>query len=157
MKAISLWQPWASLVAAGIKTIETRAWRAVYRGPLAIHAAQRIEVASIPDRLRPICEAAFGADWPDALPAGALVAIAELVGCDGTGVGGAPPDWVAALDYPELACGNFAPRHFGWHLAEVRALDPPIPYRGRQGLFDVPDAVVAAASDNRDDDGDHQP
>ncbi len=41
MKAIVLWQPWASLVALGVKTIETRSWSTKYRGPLAIHAAAK--------------------------------------------------------------------------------------------------------------------
>ena len=41
MKALSLWQPWASLVALRVKTIETRSWSTSYRGPLAIHAAKR--------------------------------------------------------------------------------------------------------------------
>ena len=41
MKAITLWQPWASLIAVGAKTIETRGWATNYRGPLAIHAAKR--------------------------------------------------------------------------------------------------------------------
>lgn len=41
MKAVTLWQPWASLVAIGAKTIETRSWATSYRGPLAIHAAAR--------------------------------------------------------------------------------------------------------------------
>lgn len=39
MPALTLHQPWASLVALGVKTIETRAWSTLYRGPLAIHAA----------------------------------------------------------------------------------------------------------------------
>lgn len=39
MKALTLWQPWASLIALGVKSIETRAWSTSYRGPLAIHAA----------------------------------------------------------------------------------------------------------------------
>ena len=39
MKALSLRQPWASLIADGRKTIETRTWRTRYRGPLAIHAS----------------------------------------------------------------------------------------------------------------------
>lgn len=38
MKALSLWQPWASLVALGEKRIETREWSTRYRGELAIHA-----------------------------------------------------------------------------------------------------------------------
>lgn len=41
MKALTLWQPWASLIAVGAKTIETRGWATNYRGPLAIHAAKR--------------------------------------------------------------------------------------------------------------------
>jgi len=36
MKAISLWQPWATLIALGLKTVETRSWRMDYRGPLVI-------------------------------------------------------------------------------------------------------------------------
>ena len=39
MKAITLTQPWATLVAIGAKQIETRGWRTSYRGKLAIHAA----------------------------------------------------------------------------------------------------------------------
>src|SRR5258708_5270609 len=41
VKALTLWQPWASLIAVGAKTIETRSWSTSYRGPLAIHAAKR--------------------------------------------------------------------------------------------------------------------
>ena len=40
MKTITLTQPWASLVAIGVKQIETRSWQTSYRGPLAIHAAK---------------------------------------------------------------------------------------------------------------------
>ena len=40
MKAITVRQPWASLIAAGVKTIETRSWRTDYRGPIAIHAGR---------------------------------------------------------------------------------------------------------------------
>jgi hypothetical protein len=41
MKALTLTQPWATLVAIGAKRIETRSWSTKYRGPLAIHAARR--------------------------------------------------------------------------------------------------------------------
>jgi hypothetical protein len=41
VKALTLWQPWASLVALGVKSIETRSWSTSYRGPLAIHASKR--------------------------------------------------------------------------------------------------------------------
>lgn len=39
MKAITIWQPWAEFVAAGVKHNETRSWATKYRGPIAIHAA----------------------------------------------------------------------------------------------------------------------
>ena len=38
MKAISIKQPWASLIAHGIKDIENRTWRTNYRGRVLIHA-----------------------------------------------------------------------------------------------------------------------
>lgn len=41
MKAITIWQPWASLLACGAKQYETRSWKTDYRGPIAIHAAQK--------------------------------------------------------------------------------------------------------------------
>jgi len=41
MKAISLWQPWATLISIGAKRIETRSWETLYRGSIVIHAAKR--------------------------------------------------------------------------------------------------------------------
>lgn len=41
MKTITLWQPWASLLACGAKEYETRSWETSYRGPIAIHAAKK--------------------------------------------------------------------------------------------------------------------
>lgn len=41
MKAITIWQPWASLLACGAKKYETRSWKTDYRGPIAIHAAKK--------------------------------------------------------------------------------------------------------------------
>ncbi|MYC08182.1 MAG: ASCH domain-containing protein [Chloroflexi bacterium] len=60
MRALSLRQPWASMVADGRKTIETRTWRTNYRGPLAIHASARPH---------------------DDLPTGGIIAIARLYDC----------------------------------------------------------------------------
>lgn len=42
MKALTLHQPWASLVALGVKTIETRSWSTKYRGQLVIHAGRSL-------------------------------------------------------------------------------------------------------------------
>ena len=46
MKAISLWQPWASLIACGAKPYETRHWappRDLIGQTIAIHAAKKID------------------------------------------------------------------------------------------------------------------
>jgi uncharacterized protein (UPF0264 family) len=40
VKALSIKQPWATLLAHGRKTIEVRRWRLNFRGPLLIHAAR---------------------------------------------------------------------------------------------------------------------
>lgn len=41
MRAISIRQPWASLIADGKKTIELRTWSTSYRGPLLICASAK--------------------------------------------------------------------------------------------------------------------
>lgn len=40
MKAITLHQPWATLIMVGLKRFETRGQRFTYKGPLAIHASR---------------------------------------------------------------------------------------------------------------------
>ena len=40
MKAISLKQPWASLIVSGRKTIELRTWNTKFRGEFYIHASK---------------------------------------------------------------------------------------------------------------------
>jgi hypothetical protein len=57
MKALTLIQPWASLVAIGAKRVETRGWRTSYRGPLAIASRassdyRRLAVTRCPQRFR---------------------------------------------------------------------------------------------------------
>lgn len=50
MKAITIWQPWASLIVCGAKKYETRSWKTDYRGKIAIHAAKK-DIYSIVNRL----------------------------------------------------------------------------------------------------------
>lgn len=126
LKALSLWEPWASLVARGVKRHETRHWLTSYRGPIAIHAAKTLDLAGAPEDL---CQSALGQFWQRDRPAGAVVAIGELVAV-----------WPATkvsdqLTRADLAAGNFTPGRFAWEIANVRALRTPIPLTGRQGLF----------------------
>jgi hypothetical protein len=50
MRAISLWQPWASLIACGAKPFETRSWappRYLIGQTIAIHAAKKIDKGAV--------------------------------------------------------------------------------------------------------------
>lgn len=126
IKALSLWQPWASLVAAGVKRHETRHWHTPYRGAIAIHAAKTLDLAGAPDEL---CEAALGSRWQQELVRGAVVAVATLADCRHA-------ETIAdRLTRADRNAGNFAPGRFGWRLEQVRRLKVPIPAVGRQGLF----------------------
>ncbi len=128
MKALSLWQPWASAIAIGEKRVETRHWSTNYRGPLLIHAAKR--KTDVADEIEDLD---LDMDLTT-LPFGALVAIARLVDCRCT-------DGLAVSDR-ESMLGNYSTGRFGWMLEDIRAFSDPIPYRGAQGLFNVPNDVV---------------
>jgi len=136
MKALSLWQPWASLWARGRKQYETRSWSTDHAGPIACHAAKRIET-DISDALREICEEEFGGRWHVELPAGALIAVCNRVICK--------PTEQVHPDDDERAQGNFTPGRFAWDAFNMRELSAPIPWRGMQGLFDIPDDTIAGA------------
>ena len=43
MKVLTLKQPWATLVAEGIKEYEFRSWKTNYRGKILIHAGSGID------------------------------------------------------------------------------------------------------------------
>lgn len=137
MKALSLWQPWASLWACGRKRYETRHWATPYRGALVVHAAKRI-CTDIDDVLREICEDEFGGHWAVDLPRGALIAVCNLVAC-------LPTDRLL-LDGDERHLGNFTTGRFAWDAQNMRELLRPIQFRGRQSLFDVPAEVVFGAT-----------
>ncbi|MCH9637772.1 MAG: ASCH domain-containing protein [Gammaproteobacteria bacterium] len=138
MKAISLWQPWASLMAVGAKRFETRSWSTKYRGPLAIHAAKRFQRHE-----RELCGfevfrlalEAGGYESPDDLPLGALVAVVDL-----TDVLPTAPTLFEGFTFSarELTFGDYTPGRFAWKTENLRRLETPIPFRGAQGLFEVP-------------------
>lgn len=133
MKAISLWQPYAALIALGFKKIETRSWPTTYRGPLAIHAAQKT-MPYIEPALRSQMEKQIGMNIFD-LPRGGIVATVNLI--DGMKVTAKNrPCW------PELYYGDYSHGRFMWLLADVLPLKKIIPFRGRQGLFDIPDEAL---------------
>jgi len=139
MKAVSLWQPWASLWCSPRKVHETRSWRCSHRGWLLVHAGKHFEKNFAPDNpLRVILNNEFGTDWARELPVGALIGMVNVVACLPTQLLRGD----ASVSDDDLACGDFAMGRFAWRRDEHRLFVGPIPYRGRQGIFNVPDDLV---------------
>lgn len=146
MKAISLWQPWASLWCTGIKVHETRHWSTNYRGWLLVHAAKRKIDDLDGDRLGDICNGRFGHHYGMDLPRGAIVGRVHMVACKRTAdlfistqPGGPFKNEAEQDDYE---CGDFAHGRFAWQADKFELFANPIPYRGAQGFFDVPDDLI---------------
>ena len=139
MKAITVWQPWAGALAAGIKENETRSWATKYRGPIAIHSAMKAIQHTwsnlyMDDEAREvICrrlELPEIIDGPATFPMGCILATAELVDCIRI-----TPEYITTLTPDELALGDYTPGRYAWKLANVQKLPEPIPAKGRQGLW----------------------
>ena len=158
MKALTLWQPWASLIACGAKKIETRSWATKYRGPIAIHAAaipiNKVFKMQFPvgakgwtyhpeyaamQRLIKMAESALCIDdiCKAKLPLGEIVALIEQTDCIKM-----TDEWIGNLSQQELAFGWFDVGRYGHIYENVRQIDP-IPAVGHQGLWnwELPDEV----------------
>jgi hypothetical protein len=116
MKCLTVRQPWAAAIMAGRKPVENRTWRTHYRGPLLIHAGKRRSWAgeAFPDGTRVPAQQVFGA----------LLGIIDLVDC---------------VRVEECRDNPWASGPWCWVVENPRPFAEPIPYRGRQLLFDVPD------------------
>lgn len=128
MRALSLTQPWATLIATGQKSIETRNWATAYRGPLAIHAAK-----GYPAEAQRFTGILFGdGRLTERPPLGAVVAVAWLVSIRKT------EDIVNEIDEQERLYGDYSPRRFAWVLDPDRLhkLAVPVPASGMQGVWE---------------------
>lgn len=154
MKALSVPQPSATLIAIGAKRIETTAWHTRYRGPLAIHASkshlpwgfpfhqERLIVGVLGDHFR----LSTWRELLERLPRGAVIATASLVACISTEV------LTSAIIQPrlserELMFGDFSGGGYGWLLEDVKELPDPIPVVGRRGLWEwIPEEMQVETS-----------
>lgn len=160
MKAITLHQPWASLVAAGWKEVETRSWSTPYRGPLAIHAGKKRDrdgmVLHMTLNSVRGCSSTLFPEF-EAMPFGAIVATCFLMDCAPMVSDAATKHRLKILaQHPfepragwefEKEFGNYAHGRFAWILQNVVPVDPPIPAHGWQQLWNwEPPQHVSAES-----------
>lgn len=142
MKALPLWQPWATLVAIEAKRVETRDYPPRRRGlqdgqRIAIHACKTREHLSICSEW-PFSDCIFS---PEGLPFGALIATCTLARASQVTASSAHA--LQEMNPREFAFGYYAPGRWAWVLTDVRRLPEPVPFVGSQGVFDVPDEIVS--------------
>ena len=121
MKALTICQPYASLIITATKRVENRSWATAYRGPLVIHAGK--STAWITE------------DSEFALPRGVILGTVDLINC------------VCLREYEKKydSDDQWANGPWCWVLRNPQLL-PHIPYRGAQGLFDIPDDFIKEAT-----------
>ncbi len=132
MKVLSVQQPWATLIVTGIKDVENRVRRSHYRGPLLIHASQKVDQWGLEDVLNVLREDGDeeGIAVLSHAPTGSIVGQVDMVDC----VSSHPSEW---FDGP-----------FGYVLENAVLFDQPIPMKGKLGIYDLPEEledVVATA------------
>lgn len=148
MKALTLWQPWATLVAMEAKRIETRIWSTRHRGELAIHAAANIpakylgasaQTETFRDELSDLfCvrrdrDDRAGKHVNDilrGLPKGKVVCIVRL-----REVERISEMLCVELCERERLFGNYEIGRYAWHLEMLDVIEPPIPAKGNQMLW----------------------
>ncbi len=141
MKTLTLLNPWATLLVAGIKTIETRSWRTNYRGWLAIHASKRtkfkIENLEIYPSLRDDRDELRFLEREETIKQnlsldGYIIGVAELVDV-------VPVEEIRlTLDKIELGLGDYSSGRYAWLFNLMQFTKVPIPAKGSLGLWESP-------------------
>jgi hypothetical protein len=158
LKALTVWQPWASLIIIGAKTYEFRGWPApkwLVDQQLVIHAAARkvdwrevwqlvrlleaggryaAQTCLHPEIALPFLKACQ--QQPDLLPLAAGLGTAR-VGAARNGLQIAAEFGVSrANDSDREAHANW-----GWPMRDIERWETPVPMKGMQGLWNWPDAT----------------
>lgn len=115
MMALTIRQPWAYAIIHLGKDVENRSWPTEHRGPLAIHAATKL------DRNGDVFLKRLGfAPADEDMVLGAVIGIVDVTDC------------VRNHASPWAVNG-----HYHWLLNNPRALSVPLQIRGQLGLFEV--------------------
>jgi hypothetical protein len=133
MKALSIRQPFATLLCLGLKQYETRTWRTDHRGPVALHASAIFDVPARQLCVQtPIRELLWSAGYrtPLALPLGKILGVAMLADC-------VPTTHLRGITDDQLRLGDFRPGRWAWCFTDFKLLKTPLPAKGKLSLFDL--------------------
>lgn len=135
MKAITISQPFASLIADGEKFVENRTWQTSHRGLIAIHAGKGTQYMSAAQMRA------------GGLVTGQIVAVANLVACLEIGFirrqaeHEEPLSGLNGLSVSDVAQHEHTEGPWCWVLRDVRKISTPIDCAGAQGLWTVPPEI----------------
>lgn len=121
MKALTISEPYASLIREGCKRIETRSWATRYRGEILIHAGARIPKEYRNHALM---------DMVQETRQGKIIAKARLVDCIKM-----TPEFIAGISDVEKKCGFYSPGRVAWILEDVEPIED-IRAKGSLGLWE---------------------
>lgn len=128
MKALSLKQPYASLVVTGAKKIELRNWKTNHRGEFLVHAS-KVPIKS--DFSEFLLE-------KNLMPLGAIVGKASLYHVKKYS---SVFDWTSDIKY-HLAGPEFQSSSYGFILTNPVKFKEPIPCEGALNFWDVPEPIM---------------
>lgn len=142
MKALTICQPYAHLICLPddddrAKRVENRRWPTQYRGPLLIHAGKSRDWLNL-DRSGEH-DAEYEIPLAD-MEFGAIVGVCRLADC--FQLENHSDRERAFRQRPWLASHQHVGGPFCFVLTECRRFEAPIPYRGAQGFFNVPDEMI---------------
>jgi hypothetical protein len=144
MRGLTLKEPWASLLVAGHKRIETRSWRTHYRGLVAIHASKSADVVKVPRAIEFMFHEAgipMPEGWPvkkEEYPLGRIIAVGRLVDCRRM-----TPELIQAQSRMELQFGDWRPGRWAWYFEEMRRTTDQIEWVGALSVWKVPPRLEA--------------
>jgi activating signal cointegrator 1 len=133
MKALSLREPYASLIMAGLKTIETRTWKTNYRGDILIHVSKsrdtnflaRFPLITFKDKFNAVDQINERIKENNFF-AGQVIGVMELYDVQP----------MRRRDRVE-ACIDYSPNLFSWFIRDIRPVEPPFHVKGELRLFEV--------------------
>ena len=127
--ALTLHQPWASFIACGAKTYETRSWPTRHRGLLWIHAGKTVDDDYCDEDFTHQIADRYGVDL-GMITTGALVCLCDLTEIVKT-------DSMQVEDKVQWWTGDYSPGRYAWKLDLIGALQEPVPMRGYQSIWRV--------------------